>query len=247
MTHAVTCPIYVDHGPAARATCRLAFAVVTRVLITGFEPFGGSGANPSEQIVRRLLAQHERRPLAEGLALHGAVLPVIGGIAQGSARRALREAIARVRPHAVVCFGEAASRASICVERTAFNERTYRIADNSGRTASSSPVIRGAPATLHSTAAHPGLLRAMRDAVRTHGAAVRFSDDAGRFLCNEILFDCLHRARSAYESVFIHVPQTPAQARVRGNLGGTPLPASTSARAAAAAIRWIAHRERITH
>lgn len=224
-----------------------------RILISGFEPFGGSGVNPSAEIVRRVVASHERRPLVRHLELRGEVLPVVGGTAPGSARSLIRRAIARYRPHAVVCFGEAASRASICVERTAFNERTYRIADNSGHAVSASPVIRGAPPSLKSTAAHPGMLRAMRDALRaepvmlggamrTRNAAVRMSDDAGRFLCNEVLFDCLHRARGAYEAVFIHVPQTPAQARVRGDCGGAPLPVAVSVRAAAAAIRWLAQR-----
>lgn len=213
-----------------------------RVLITGFEPFGGATSNPSGDIVRRLLVAHRRRRLAAGLALHGLVLPVVGGVGDGSARRALRAAIDAVAPHAVVCFGEAASRASICIERVAINERTYRIADNSGMRVSSAAVTRGAPRTLRSTAAHPGMLRAMRAAVRAYGASVRMSDDAGRFLCNEVLYDCLHRARGRHEAVFIHVPQIPAQARMRGDCGGTPLPAAISARAAIAAVRWLAGR-----
>jgi pyrrolidone-carboxylate peptidase len=167
---------------------------------------------------------------------------VVGGVAQGSARHALRRAIARHRPHAVLCFGEAASRASICIERVAYNERTYRIADNSGARVVSAPVTRGAPASLRSTAIDAGMLRAMRDAVRAFGASVRMSDDAGRFLCNEVLFDCLHRARGGYTAVFIHVPQTPAQARMRGDCGGSPLPTAISARAAIAAVRWLAGR-----
>ena len=211
-------------------------------MITGFEAFGGSSSNPSEEIVRRILSSHARRPLAAGLALHGEILPVVGGTAPGSARHALRRALRRHRPHAVLCIGEAASRTSICIERIAFNECTYRIADNSGVCATSKPVVRGAPASLRSTAAHPGLLREMRHAVRAHGASVRMSDDAGRFLCNEVLFECLHHARGAYEAAFIHVPQTPAQARRRGRLGGRPLRSAVSARAVSAAIRWIASR-----
>lgn len=213
-----------------------------RVLITGFEPFGGSGLNPSAEIVRRIVAAHGRNPLVAELDLRGEVLPVVGGTAPGSARHSLRRAIARHRPHAVICIGEAASRASICIERIAFNERSYRIADNSGTRASARPVVRGAPRSLRSTAAHAGLARAMRLAVRDFGAAVRWSDDAGRFLCNEVLFDCLHRARGTYEAVFIHVPQTPAQARTRGRCGGRPLRTAVSERAVRAAIRWIASR-----
>lgn len=185
---------------------------------------------------------HRGGPLVPRLELHGIVLPVVGGVRPGSARHALRQTIARTKPDAVVSIGEAASRSAICIERIAFNERTYGIADNSGSRVLRAPVVRGAPAELRSTAAHAGMMRAMRDAVRERGAAVGWSDDAGRFLCNEVLFDCLHRANGAYEAVFIHVPQTPGQARARGTLGGTPLPVLWSARAAAAAIRWLASR-----
>lgn len=216
--------------------------MAVRVLITGFEPFGGSRINPSAVIVNRALASHAHGALAEGLELTGEILPVVGGTAPGSARHALRRAIAAHRPQAVVCIGEAASRSSICIERVAFNERTYRIADNSGARISSRPVARGAPRTLRSTAAEHGMLRAMRQAVRASGGSVRMSDDAGRFLCNEVLFDCLHRARGRYVAVFIHVPQTPAQARTRGTCGGTPLPTSVGVRAAIAAVRWLARR-----
>ena len=213
-----------------------------RIIITGFDPFGGSATNPSAELVERVTALHSRRPLAAGLALHGVVLPVVGGVRIGSARHRIRRAIAQWRPDAVICFGEAASRAAICIERIAFNERRYRIADNSGARIASAPVARGAPESLRSTAVHAGMLRAMRLAVRAEGAAIRMSDDAGRFLCNEVLFDCLHRARGAYETVFIHVPQTPAQARARGTCGGRPLPLACSVRAATAAIRWLAAR-----
>lgn len=219
----------------------LAFTAV-RILISGFEPFGGSGTNPSSAIVQRLLAMHRGHPLVPHLELHGIVLPVVGGVKPGSARHALRQAVALTKPDTVVCFGEAASRSAICIERVAFNERTYRIADNSGSRVSRAPVVRGAPAELRSTAAHAAMMRAMRDAMCERGASVRWSNDAGRFLCNEVLFDCLHRARDAHEAVFIHVPQTPAQARARGTLGGTPLPVHLSVRAAAAAIRWLASR-----
>ncbi|MBU3727847.1 MAG: hypothetical protein FGM37_01150 [Phycisphaerales bacterium] len=213
-----------------------------RIVVSGFEPFGGSELNPSAEVVRRVMAAHADRALGRELALHGITLPVVGGVRPGSARHAIRAAIAEFRPQTVICLGEAATRASICIERIAFNERSYRIADNSGSRIASAPVVRGAPKCLRSTAAHPGMLRAMRLAVRAHGATVRMSDDAGRFLCNEVLFDCLHRARGVYEAVFIHVPQTPAQARVRGSCGGIPLPAAISARAAIAAIRWLAQR-----
>ncbi len=42
-----------------------------KVLLTGFEPFGGSQVNPSAQVVGRLA-----RDGVPGVALHSAILPV---------------------------------------------------------------------------------------------------------------------------------------------------------------------------
>lgn len=210
------------------------------MLLTGFEPFGGSSTNPSARVVELLARRHARAPLARGLRLHTLMLPVVGGTGPGSARAAIRRAIASCRPDAVICVGEAATRAAICVERVAANVRSYRMRDNRGASVNNAPVIRGATRRLRATAAHPGLVRAMQLSMRGRGCAVRTSDDAGRFLCNEVLFDCLHRARQGQLVGFIHVPQTPAQARQRGRCGGRPLPASESARAVLAALRWIA-------
>lgn len=210
------------------------------VLLTGFEPFGGSQVNPSARVVELVCEWHSRSPIAPGLGLTARTLPVAGGTGPGSARAAIRRAIASCRPDAVICVGEAASRSAICVEQLAFNLRNYRMRDNQGAVVRNAPVVRGAPRAIRSTAAQPGLVMAMRRAMRQRGCAVRLSNDAGRFLCNEVLFDCLHRARPGQLVGFIHVPQTPAQARQRGLCGGRPLPARESARAVLAALRWIA-------
>ena len=44
---------------------------MTRILLTGFEPFGGETVNPSERVVQVL----STRALS-GIALHTAILPV---------------------------------------------------------------------------------------------------------------------------------------------------------------------------
>jgi len=82
------------------------------ILLTGFEPFGGSPVNPSQQIVEALSADP-----APGLVLQTALLPV-------DTRRvpdAVREALATAQPSAVVMLGQAGSRAAIAVERVAIN------------------------------------------------------------------------------------------------------------------------------
>jgi pyrrolidone-carboxylate peptidase len=54
------------------------------VLVTGFEPFGGSPLNPSTVVAERLGSER-----LHGAELRTAVLPVVGGHGPGSARAAL--------------------------------------------------------------------------------------------------------------------------------------------------------------
>ena len=117
-----------------------------RVLVTGFEPFGGSGTNPSAMAAERLRAMRIR-----GAEVRTAVLPVVGGTAAGSARAAVDGLVDAFVPDAVVHFGEAHLRGEVSVERVAVNLRDYRVADNAGVTVADEPVIAGAPAAHFAT------------------------------------------------------------------------------------------------
>jgi hypothetical protein len=111
-----------------------------RILVTGFEPFGGSPVNPSAMAAESLA--HGRFPGTEVRAL---VLPVVGGTEPGSARAALDAMLEAFPADAAIHFGEAHVRGEVSVERVAVNLRDYRIADNSGAFAEDSPVVDGAP------------------------------------------------------------------------------------------------------
>lgn len=180
-----------------------------RVLVTGFEPFGGSPVNPSMQVARAMAA---RRWPATTVA--ACILPVVGGTGPGSARRRLDEAIDGFRPQAVLLLGEACTRGAVSIERTAFNAREYAIADNAGNVARGAPVVTGAPGS------HPAGLPVddLVAVVRAHGIAAECSSDAGRFLCNEVMFHVLERrARRGTPAFagFIHMPQLPEQHALR--------------------------------
>ena len=180
-----------------------------RILVTGFEPFGGSPVNPSMLVARALAAL--RWPTA---AVAACVLPVVGGAGAGSARRRLDGAIDAHRPHAVLLLGEACSRGAVSIERVAFNAREYPIADNAGAVARAMPVAEGAPASHAAALPVDDLLAA----VRAHGIAAECSSDAGRFLCNEVMFHVLERrARTGTPAFagFIHLPQLPEQHALR--------------------------------
>src|SRR5512146_3041576 len=110
-----------------------------KLLLTGFEPFGGSPVNPSEQVVRAI----ERQGI-KGVQLQTAILPVerIAGPAM------LIRAVQNDKPDAVLCLGEASRRAAISIERIAVNLLDYRIPDNAGQRVVDEPIVPNGPAAL---------------------------------------------------------------------------------------------------
>ena len=176
-----------------------------RILVTGFEPFGGSPVNPSAMAAESLV--HGGFPGAEVRAL---VLPVVGGTGPGSARAALDAMLEAFPADAAIHFGEAHVRGEVSVERVAVNLRDYRIADNSGAFAEDSPVVDGAPDARFATLP----VRSIVDAVRAEGIPAGLSLSAGTYLCNEVMFHSLERAARGLAptiSGFVHVPQLEAQ------------------------------------
>ncbi len=172
-----------------------------KILLTGFEPFGGSVFNPSEQVVRALA--REKIP---GIELHPAILPV--DRVRGS--EALLRAFDESQPSAVVMLGEASRRAVISLERVAVNLLDFRIADNAGAKIVDEPIVRDAPAAYFSTLP----LRAMHEAISAAQVPVELSLSAGAFLCNQVMFTMLHHLAQNKVIVpagFIHLPPLPIQ------------------------------------
>jgi len=81
-----------------------------KLLLSGFEPFGGSTINPSEQVL--LALAHDGIADVE---LRAVILPV--DRTRGPAK--LLEAVSDFAPDAVLCLGEASRRMALSVERAA--------------------------------------------------------------------------------------------------------------------------------
>ncbi len=173
-----------------------------RLLVTGFEPFGNSQTNPSEQVVKAL----EARDLP-GIELITAILPV-------DAQRgpqALSGRLESIQPQAVICLGEARRRAAVSFERVAVNLLDFTIPDNAGAQLIDQPVVPGGPAAYFSTLP----LRKMLTAVMRVGVPAELSLSAGSYLCNQVMYTLLHHLavnRAAVPAGFIHLPALPEQA-----------------------------------
>ncbi|QNS03944.1 pyroglutamyl-peptidase I [Streptomyces xanthii] len=174
---------------------------MTRVLLTGFEPFGGETVNPSWQAASLVAASPP-----DGLDVTAVRLPCVFG----DALDALRDALARTRPELVVCLGQAGGRAGVTVERVAINVDDARIPDNAGAQPIDVPVVPGGPAAYFSTLPVKACVAAMRSA----GVPAALSNTAGTFVCNHVAYGLGHLLATEFPSVrggFVHVPWAPEQ------------------------------------
>jgi len=157
---------------------------VRGVLVTGFEPFGGSDVNTSQGVAE---------------SLGGVVLPV----SYARAADALRAAVRAADPDVVVCIGQA-ERASISVERFAHNLDCADSTDNDGAV-SAREIDADGPVAYRSTLPVDEIVAALRGV----GIPVEVSHDAGGFLCNHVfyvLMRLLEEERPQTTGGFVHVP-----------------------------------------
>ena len=171
-----------------------------KLLITGFDPFGGAVVNPSWEAVKRL---HDR---IGDWQLTKIEIPTVFGVAAQTVLAAAQE----LQPDAIVCIGQAGGRESITPEAYGVNLRHARIADNAGNQPLAVPIIQNAPASYMSTLPVNDIVHAVQNA----GLPCKLSFSAGRFVCNDVLYTLLHHYRGTNTKVgFIHVPFLPEQAK----------------------------------
>jgi pyroglutamyl-peptidase len=198
-----------------------------RILVTGFEPFGGESVNASWEAAKRLDGWRLRE--IEAVAR---LLPC----AYEASVAEFIDAFETLRPDAVMMTGQAARRAVVTVERFARNWDEAAMPDNRGAIRRA---VRIAGDALDRLEAQAPVL-AIAVAIRAAGIRARVSRNAGGFVCNHLYFGALqylkHR-RQASPAVFVHLPATPEQTPPSG--GATRLSTADAAealRAAAAAL-----------
>jgi pyroglutamyl-peptidase len=201
-----------------------------RILVTGFEPFGGDRLNPSREVARAL---HGR--CVAGHAIVGRCLPC----AFGAAMPALQSLIDDMRPGIVIALGLAGSRGAVSIERVAINLIDARIADNAGAQPIDLPVIAGAPAAYFGSLP----VKAIHAGLREAGIASEVSHSAGTFVCNQVFFALMHRLRAWPQAKggFIHLPPLPEHAALHP--GGRPMALEEQVRAVLLAATIALTRE----
>jgi len=171
-----------------------------KVLITGFDPFGGESINPSWEAVTRLPDR-----IGE-LEIIKKEIPTVFV----RAADAVIEYAEEISPDVIICVGQAGGRAAITPEVVAINLCEASIADNEGNKLCGVPAIEGAPAAYFTTIP----VREMVAAIKVQGILAALSYSAGAFVCNETLYRLLHHFRDSNVKIgFIHVPFLPEQTK----------------------------------
>lgn len=175
---------------------------MTKVLLTGFEPFGKATLNPSGEIVKQISGEN----------IVTAILPV----AYAQSAEALLALIEQHKPDVVICLGQAEGRTQISPERIAINLDDARLADNEGVIRNDVPIAVGGPVAYESTLP----IKEFVSAINAVGIPAAVSLSAGTFLCNHIFYVAQDRFKDTkVRSGFVHVPLMDEQA---GEFPGLP-------------------------
>lgn len=169
-----------------------------RIAVTGFGPFPGVPFNASGRLVEELGAMPRRGVPAP--RLFTAALPT----SWREGPLALRAFIREVRPHVIVHFGVSARARGFVIETRAFNEASPR-PDCDGALPDGRCLRAGGGSVLAASLPARRIVQRLRMA----GIPAELSADAGRYLCNAVLFESLtlaSRAASKPRVGFIHIP-----------------------------------------
>jgi pyroglutamyl-peptidase len=173
-----------------------------RVLLTGFEPFGGADLNPSWAAVRLAATS-----TILGVDLHTQLLPCVFG----TAAEVLWDAVELLDPDVVLAVGQAGGNTGLAVERVAVNLDDATIPDNAGVRPVDRPIDPDGPAAYFATIP----VKECVTAARSTGVPAAVSDSAGRFVCNHVMYGLLHRTATRRPGRllggFVHVPFAPEQ------------------------------------
>ncbi|RYZ70478.1 MAG: pyroglutamyl-peptidase I [Proteobacteria bacterium] len=181
-------------------TCRPS----VRVLISGFDAFGGESLNPTAALVQAL-KQGEVMIPAE-MTVEAVVLPV----GFETAFEALEQTLRVFKPQIVLAFGQAGGRSRIEFERLAVNVKDAEIPDNDGLQPRDQMIVEGGPVAYLSTLP----IRTLVEALTAHEIPAGISNSAGLYVCN-YLFYRLQKHFSDQPQIlsgFVHVPYLPEQA-----------------------------------
>lgn len=178
-----------------------------KVLITGFDPFGGESINPALEAVKKLPNTISN---AEIIKLE---IPTVF-------KKSLEKIEANIlahKPDIIISIGQAGGRFGITPERVAINIDDARIEDNEKNQPIDLKVFEDGENAYFTTLPIKAMVKEMQES----GIPSSVSNSAGTFVCNHVMYGVLYMINKKYPNIkggFIHVPYIPSQVVNKPNM-----------------------------
>ena len=183
-----------------------------KILVSGFDPFGGEKVNPAIESVKLLPDE------IKGAQIIKLEIPTV---ARKSLKR-LEEVIEAEKPDVVINVGQAGGRPDITVERVGINMDDFRIKDTEGNQPIAEKIAEDGPDAYLVTIPIKAMVQKMID----NKIPASVSNTAGTFVCNHVCYGMAHLASTKYPNMrtgFIHIPFLPEQVVDKRNMPSMPL------------------------
>ncbi|CCQ95896.1 Pyrrolidone-carboxylate peptidase [[Clostridium] ultunense Esp] len=178
-----------------------------KLLITGFEPFGGETINPAYEAVKTL----------EDKIMNTEIIKKEIPTVFNKSIEVLENLIENEKPDIVICVGQAGGRYDISLERVAINIDDARIKDNEGNQPVDIKIFEDGENAYFTSLP----IKRMVKKIRESGIPASISNTAGTFVCNHIMYGLLYLIDKKYPNIrggFIHVPYLPEQVISKRNM-----------------------------
>ncbi|MBO1221093.1 pyroglutamyl-peptidase I [Staphylococcus nepalensis] len=171
-----------------------------KILVTGFDPFGGDTINPALEAVNLLPDE------IQGHTIEKLEIPTVFNKSKVTIKNKLKATHFDI----VLAIGQAGGRFELTPERIGINIDDARIPDNEGNQPIDEMIQSSGDAAYFSNLP----VKRMTEAIKTAGVPARLSNTAGTFVCNHILYQLGFLQATQFPNIkfgFIHVPFIPEQ------------------------------------
>lgn len=178
-----------------------------KILITGFDPFGGENINPALEAVKKL----------PDTILNSEIIKLEIPTVFRKSLETIEENIIKHKPDVVISVGQAGGRFRVTPERVAINIDDARIKDNEGNQPIDISIFEDGEAAYFSNLPIKAMVKEMMD----NEIPASVSNTAGTFVCNHVMYGILYLIDKKYPNIrggFIHVPYIPSQVTTKPNM-----------------------------
>ena len=164
-----------------------------KILVTGFDPFGGDSVNPALELIKQLPAE------IDGCEIITQEVPTVFH----KSIQVIKDAIDLHHPDAVLSIGQAGGRPDMTVERVGINCDDARIPDNEGNSPVDVKIFEDGDDAYLLTLPIKAMVKEMQNV----GIPASISNTAGTFVCNHVAYGVAYLARKYYPEMktgFMH-------------------------------------------